>query len=259
MIQEWRPIRDFEDAYKVSNHAEITSVERYVPAGHGSLRIVKESVVKQITNPRTGDVTVSLWKENRGKKLKVSRLVAEAFLPDWDPELEVYHLDGNPGNNVPSNLAMRPRGTGRDTSNRGSKNTDVENLPGEEWRDCPGFQVQASNFGRLLRKPITRTVPQYTRTMHGTTFTQSGSEVPEPAVILAVIRGSVMVTDHDGKHSRQMASRLVASAWHGELDFNQIVTFRDSVSSNLRPDNLRVETQAERAQRTQAQKSRRND
>lgn len=34
------------------------------------------------------------------------RLVAEAFLPDWNPELQVNHIDKNKSNNCASNLEM---------------------------------------------------------------------------------------------------------------------------------------------------------
>ena len=41
-----------------------------------------------------------------GKKFSVHRLVAQHFLPDWNPGLEVNHIDGNRDNNRADNLEM---------------------------------------------------------------------------------------------------------------------------------------------------------
>ena len=38
---------------------------------------------------------VRLYKGGVGKKFSVHRLVAQHFLPDWNPGLEVNHIDGN--------------------------------------------------------------------------------------------------------------------------------------------------------------------
>lgn len=49
---------------------------------------------------------VRLYKNGVGEKFSVHRLVAEYFLNDWDPELEVNHIDGNRYNNAAENLEM---------------------------------------------------------------------------------------------------------------------------------------------------------
>lgn len=41
-----------------------------------------------------------------GRKFSVHRLVAQHFLPDWNPGLEVNHIDGNRDNNRADNLEM---------------------------------------------------------------------------------------------------------------------------------------------------------
>ena len=47
-----------------------------------------------------------LYKNGNGEKFSVHRIVAAHFLDDWDPELEVNHIDGNRYNNAVENLEM---------------------------------------------------------------------------------------------------------------------------------------------------------
>jgi hypothetical protein len=44
-----------------------------------------------------------------GKQFKVHRLVYQHFGKDWNPELTIDHIDGNPQNNHISNLRMATR------------------------------------------------------------------------------------------------------------------------------------------------------
>jgi len=45
-------------------------------------------------------------KKNESVSKKVHRLVAETWLNDWDPNLQVDHIDRDPRNNKASNLRM---------------------------------------------------------------------------------------------------------------------------------------------------------
>jgi hypothetical protein len=49
---------------------------------------------------------VSLRKDGKRKIFPVHRLVAQAFLDDWEPDLQVDHIDMNRTNNHVSNLRM---------------------------------------------------------------------------------------------------------------------------------------------------------
>ncbi len=165
--ETWRPVPGYEGVYSVSRAGKVRSEARRVPACNGGTRQVRERLLSLIVCKRTRAVFVGLSNEGKPIQHKVSRLVAQAFLADWDPTLEVYHADGNPANNNVDNLRMQPRGTGRDTSHRGRKQTNVADIPGEEWRAHPSLPVSASNYGRLRREPIIRSTPEYQRTLHG--------------------------------------------------------------------------------------------
>ena len=49
---------------------------------------------------------VRLYKGGVGTKFSVHRLVAQHFLQEWNPKLEVNHIDGDRYNNTADNLEM---------------------------------------------------------------------------------------------------------------------------------------------------------
>ena len=93
MIEEWRPVVGFETCYLVSNL--------------GKVKKSNGDVLKEYVTP-DGYIQVTLY----SKKTKVSkcatvhRIVAEAYLPTWNPNLEVNHKDGVKSNNCVDNLEM---------------------------------------------------------------------------------------------------------------------------------------------------------
>ena len=90
--EEWKRVNGYED-YEISNYG----------------RIRKNFKLKQI-NASTGYLRTSLTKNGESKDVYIHRLVAEHFLPDWDPQLVVNHKDENKQNNHVSNLEMMTLG-----------------------------------------------------------------------------------------------------------------------------------------------------
>lgn len=94
--EEWRQVAEFPD-YEVSSLGRIRSYRRW-----GRPRLLRPAM------GTTGYKIVSLYNESRprARTKKLHRLIALAFLGEpSSPDLLVRHLDGNPLNNVPSNLA----------------------------------------------------------------------------------------------------------------------------------------------------------
>lgn len=101
----WKPIKGFENLYEISNLGRVKALSRYrnCNKGYGT---IKEHIMKQ-TNCRSEYYRVPLTNEKHIKKYySVHRLVAEAFLENFDKNLTVNHKDGNKLNNKVNNLEM---------------------------------------------------------------------------------------------------------------------------------------------------------
>lgn len=89
MREEWKNIEGYKGVYQVSNLGRVR--------GRNG-KVLSVSVLKNLY------LSVSLWKNNRGKTYTVHRLVANAFLPNSGNKKCVDHIDGNRQNNNVNNL-----------------------------------------------------------------------------------------------------------------------------------------------------------
>ncbi|MFT8930006.1 MAG: NUMOD4 motif-containing HNH endonuclease [Sporolactobacillus sp.] len=108
----WKDVKGYEGYYQVSNLGRVKSVNRIIQRRTGSVHTVKGRILKQKENHNKSSLGVkfvSLWKNNHGTMRAVHRLVAQVFLSDWDPNLEVDHIDRNRDHNMASNLRMVDR------------------------------------------------------------------------------------------------------------------------------------------------------
>lgn len=98
----WKPIKDYEDYYEVSNFGNVRSKGRKVWNGKG-FYFKKGRLLKKIKHS-TDCWKVELYINGNRKGHRVHRLVAEAFIEKIDGKDLVNHLDGNRLNNHVSNL-----------------------------------------------------------------------------------------------------------------------------------------------------------
>lgn len=94
--EQWRDVLGYEGIYHVSDHGRV----RRVLQSRGT----RPGLLKPTANPRSGYLTVMLWRENKGRRIAVHRLVAQAFLGPAPDGMEVCHRDDDNGNNHVSNL-----------------------------------------------------------------------------------------------------------------------------------------------------------
>lgn len=101
--ENWKPVKDFEGLYEVSNTGKVKALARMKNCNKG-YGLIKEHIMKQ-TNSQCQYYRVPLTnKEHIKKYYLVHRLVAQAFIPNPDNLEQVNHKDGNKLNNYVENL-----------------------------------------------------------------------------------------------------------------------------------------------------------
>lgn len=102
-IEQWRPVVGYEGLYQVSNFGRIRSLN--------CNKTVLEKIKSQNLN-NSGYLMVDIWKNNKGKKYLVSRLVARAF-PEicgiWFEGCDVDHINTIRTDNRAVNLRVCTR------------------------------------------------------------------------------------------------------------------------------------------------------
>jgi hypothetical protein len=127
----WKDIPNYEGLYQVSNFGNVKSLERYVK-GKVENRLQKENILSKRLVGNLGNqyYAVTLCNNKDRKQIKVSVLVAMAFLnhtPNKYDGLLIDHIDGNKLNNHLSNLQLvtNRKNSSKDRKNKTSKFTGV--------------------------------------------------------------------------------------------------------------------------------------
>ena len=92
MVEIWKPIKDYEGLYEVSNFGNVRS-----------LRFDKVKLLK-LNMDRCGYFRCNLYKNATYKTYSVHRLVALAFISNAKNKSQINHIDGNKQNNRVDNL-----------------------------------------------------------------------------------------------------------------------------------------------------------
>ena len=104
-VEIWKDIKGYEGLYQVSNKGRVKSLNRYAN-NNGTLQFRPERILKQNIQKagRSRRCTVALSKKSKIKRIRVHRLVAEAFIPNPENKPQIDHIDTNMENNNVENL-----------------------------------------------------------------------------------------------------------------------------------------------------------
>ena len=105
-LEEWKPIKNYEDSYEVSSYGNVRSLDRNIIYGEnkGENHNRKGVILKPTLSG--GYFTVSL----KGKTHTVHSLVGEVFLNKSDNDFVLNHIDYNKQNNFYKNLEYVSQG-----------------------------------------------------------------------------------------------------------------------------------------------------
>lgn len=85
-MEEWRDVKGYEGLYQVSNMGRVKSL------GNGNSNNSKEKILKP-GKDKKGYLIVIICKNGKRKTCKVHRIVAEAFIPNYDNKYEIDHIN----------------------------------------------------------------------------------------------------------------------------------------------------------------------
>ena len=119
MEEIWKPVKNYEELYEVSNTGRIRSLNREVfYEKKGFTRIFEGKELKPTFSEGSKCYKVVLYKDSKSKTFQVHYLVAEAFIPKPEGNKVVNHKDGCRTNNVYTNLEWVDGNGTRKASNK---------------------------------------------------------------------------------------------------------------------------------------------
>lgn len=99
----WKIIEEFPQ-YMVSTLGRVMSMQRYITFKDGRTRFFPAKILKPTPNYAGYDIVSLYDRENKARKVQVSRLVASAFILNPNNYPQVNHRDENRKNNNVGNL-----------------------------------------------------------------------------------------------------------------------------------------------------------
>lgn len=166
----WKPVKDFEGLYEVSNFGRVRSFEK----GCNHPEMILKPIVKS-----DGYTLVNLYYAHRKFKARyVHRLVAQAFIPNPNNYPQVNHKDENKQNNRAENLEWCTAHYNWHYSNVGEKfkaaQHKAECVPVMAWKD--GVLLGSFESIRATAMFIGKTEPQVQEWVRGLRKNRQGYE-----------------------------------------------------------------------------------
>lgn len=146
--ETWKPIPGYEGLYEASSLGRVRSLDRVVRGRGGCARRISGKVLTPQLNEK-GYWTLVLWKNNKLKTWKISRVVALAF-GVITADQEVDHEDRDKAHNAVSNLRASTRAGNVRNRAKGARNTS--GYKGVSWAAHAKRWVAQITTDRKLKK-----------------------------------------------------------------------------------------------------------
>lgn len=146
IIELWRPIEDYEGIYEISNKGRVRSC-----AVSNRWKNSKNLVLLKPRVNKYGYVSISLYKNGKGRTFNIHRLVAKAFIMNPINLPIVNHRDENRTNNSVHNLewcTYKYNNEYNDRKKRAVAHTDYSKRPKKKGKPI----LQYTLDGKLLNR-----------------------------------------------------------------------------------------------------------
>ncbi|WP_422804239.1 NUMOD4 domain-containing protein [Streptococcus sp. FT1-55] len=149
----WKPVKDYEGFYEVSNKGRVRSVERR--DARGQLRKSKIMSVKKIQNSKK----ITFFRDGKNKTFTLKKLVAGAFLEAPKANEKLVYVDGNPDNICAENLKWQKKAQRKRNIYRFEDNKTGEVFEGSISDCCGAWNLtKTALLGRAKKGRVTRTL-----------------------------------------------------------------------------------------------------
>lgn len=149
-MEEWKSIRGYEGLYEISSLGRVRSLDRKVKVNYGIEHYkTLKGVVLKCQKDRYGYLYIPLSKNGHKQKLKVHRLVAEAFIPNPNNKPCIDHINTIKDDNRVENLRWV---TYEENMNNELTLKNIKGCQVGDKSSCSKSVVQISLDGKIIKR-----------------------------------------------------------------------------------------------------------
>lgn len=161
MLETWKNLDEIDNV-QISNYGNFCTIPHYYTINRGfgdEIHYCKGGLRKKSIDPKGYEKILFSNYKGKAKAFNVHRLVAKYFLPDYDENLEVDHIDNNRSNNIVTNLRMVTRLENvrkpqtLENIRKALKNVSIEERKIRHEKAIETMKRKGTYFGRNL-KPV---------------------------------------------------------------------------------------------------------